>query len=358
MSRQTEQMWMDLLRAGVVQGTAPQPGKLESPWYVKILLAVSGWIASLFLLGFLAMACMAIVDDSTFAFSIGGIMLLVAFVILRSQKNEFVEHLSLAVSLAGQALVVYGILGHSGEFESGHWLWVLLLQVILVIFMPNFIHRIFSTFVAGLAFFMALFYSGWSFGACGVLMVGVAWCWLNEFCYLKQMRIIQAVGYGLVLALIFLKGVELSGYKIIGWIGWFGYYRSETLGKPWISELLTGVAVVYVVWDILQRYRQPLFQPLTIIAILGTVVVCALSFEVHGLTVGMMLIVLGFVGTNRLLLGLGIASLVSFISFYYYLLDSTLLAKSGSLCATGISLLVLRWCMLRVLATKKEATHE
>lgn len=351
MRRHTEQLWMSLLRAGVVQGAAPQAGKPESPWYVKILLAVSAWVASLFLLGFLAMACMAIIDDDTVAFFTGAIMILIAFAILRSSRNEFVEHLALAASLAGQALIIYSIFD---DFEGRHWHWVVLLQAVLIVIMPNFIHRVFSACVAGLAFFMALLFSGWSFAADGALMCGAAWCWLNEFCYPKQIRQIQAVGYGLVLALILLKSVELSGYKVLGWIG---YYRPETWGQPWMGELLTGAAVLYVVWDILQRYRQPILKPLALMALLATAVVCGLSLEVHGLTVGMMLIVLGFAGTNRLLLGLGIVSLLLCISSYYYLLDLTLLVKSSSLCVTGLSLLVLRWFMLRVLPAKKEEQH-
>ena len=40
---------------------------------------------------------------------IGGIMIGGSFTILRIPKNEFVEHLALALSLAGQALVVFAI---------------------------------------------------------------------------------------------------------------------------------------------------------------------------------------------------------------------------------------------------------
>jgi uncharacterized membrane protein len=354
MTQYKQDIWMKLLRAGIVQGTAPRADKLESPWYVKLLLAVSGWIASLFLIGVLAMVSISIVFESSVALFIGLIMLAVTFAILRSPKNEFIEHLALSISLAGQALVVYGIFDNLGETESGSWLCVVVLQAILVAAMPNFIHRVFSAFIAGLAFVMVLFFSGLFFAASGSLMFGVAWCWQNEFSNLKQMRTLQAIGYGLALALVFIKAMEFSGYK---WIGWIGYSGTETLGSPWMGELLAGAAILYVVWDILQRYRQSFSQPLTTLPLLGTAVVCGLSLEVPGLTVGILLVVLGFAGTNLLLLGLGITSLISFISFYYYLLDVTLIVKSGSLCVTGISLLVLRWCMLRVLSAKKEGKH-
>ena len=352
--RDREQMWITLQRLHLVEGTLPAARELESPWYVKILLAVSGWIASLFLLGFLAMAWTAIVDNETVAFFAGAILIAISYAILRTPKNEFVEHLALAISLAGQALAVYGIFSFTGEHNSQSWLWLVLMEAALVAVMPNFIHRVFSSFVAGLAFFIGLFLSGWSLGAGGALMVGVAWCWLNEFSYPKQMRAIQAVGYGLILSLITLKSMELSGYRAIDWLG---YYQVRTLALPWVGELLTSAAVLYVVWELLRRYKLPISGLPALLALAGSVAVCGLSLEVHGLTVGMMLIVLGFSCSNRLLLGLGIVSLVALISSYYYLLEQTLLVKSCSLFATGLTLLILRWCMVHVLPEKKEEKH-
>jgi len=354
MTRHTQQLWMTLVQAGVVQGEAPQTDHMESPWYVKVLLAFSGWIAAIFFLCFLGMACTAILDNSAIAGLIGGATLLIAFILLRSPKNEFIEHLALAISLAGQALVIYWIFDHSQKIEIQNWLWVLLFQAVLVALMPNFIHRVFSSLAVSLAFFMTMLLSGWSFAVGGTLMGGAAWCWLNELSFPKQMRLVQAVGYGLVLALLFLHGTELSGNKMLFL---FSSLRVEQWGPPWLGELMKGAVMLSVVWTILQRYRQPTEQPLALIALLATTVVCGLSLKVYGLTAGMALIVLGFATSQRLLLGLGIASLLLFLSSYYYLLDLTLLAKSASLCVTGLALLLLRWCMLRVLFSPREGKH-
>ena len=156
MIRQTEQMWATLLQAGLTEGTAPETGNLESPWYVKVLLAFSGWLAALFLLGFIGMGFEFVFRNSTAAFIIGGMMIGGAFAILRIPKNEFVEHLALAASLAGQALVVYAIFNISNHNEKIAWLLVALLQVPLAVIMPSFVHRVFSSFVAVFAFSMAL----------------------------------------------------------------------------------------------------------------------------------------------------------------------------------------------------------
>ncbi len=52
MSRTGEDLWGSLLKAGLVEGQPPATDTIESPWYVKAILAFSGWLAAIFLLGF------------------------------------------------------------------------------------------------------------------------------------------------------------------------------------------------------------------------------------------------------------------------------------------------------------------
>jgi len=353
MSRHIQEMWDILLKAGVTEGAAPETGKLESPWYVKVLLAFSGWLAALFLLGFLGVGFN--IKSSTVAFIVGGMMIGGAFAILRVPNNEFVEHLALAVSLAGQALVVYAIFNVLHRNEKVAWLLVVLLQVPLAIVIPNFVHRVFSSFIAAFAFNMSLTFWGWPYVVSGVVMLLAASCWLNEFRYPSQIRKLQAIGYGLVLALIQIKVTELFGHQILWWR--FTKFQPSLWAKPWMGEVLTGVVTLYVVWRLLRRYGQSISQRIPIIALLGTVLLCAVSTKVQGITVGMVIMLLGYAGANRILLGLGIVSLLFYISSYYYLLDATLLAKSQTLLIVGIVLLSSRWLMSHIIPVKKEANH-
>ncbi len=354
MSRERQPLWNALLRAAVVEGETPPAAPLASPWYVKLLLAASGWLASILLLCFLALFCKPILKESTIAGGSGGAMLLVAFGLLRIPKNAFVEHLALALSLAGQALVSFWIFDQSQPSEMLNWLWLLLLQMALVALMPHFIHRVLSAFVAGVALFMSLMTSGWSFAVGGTLMAVSAWCWLNEWRYPSQMRLVQAIGYGLALALVALHAMELTelGHP-------FHFAAPETVqwAQPWMGEAMKTAVMLALVGMLLQHSGQAIAQPPAIMALLGTTVLGGLAYEVHGLSAGIMLMLLGFAGANRVLLGLGIASLLAFLCAYYYLLDQTLLVKSGSLCAVGLGLLLFRWCMLRFLGTTK-ATRE
>ncbi len=74
------------------------------------------------------------------------------------------------------------------------------------------------------------------------------------------------------------------------------------------------------------------------------------------MTAGMVVMLLGFAGGNRVLLGLGIVSLLFYISSYYYLLDATLLAKAQILLIVGLVLLAVRWLLLHPIPGGKEAT--
>ncbi len=355
MSRQAEQTWETLRRAGLIEGTAPETGKLESPWYVKVLLAFSGWLAAVFLLGFIGIGFEFIFKNSTAAFILGGIMIGAAFAILRIPKNEFIEHLALAISLAGQVLVVFAIFKISNHNGKIAWMLVALLQVSLAVIMPNFVHRVFSSFFAVIAYSIALTIMGWHHVVSGTVMLLTATCWLNEFNYPQHMQKIRAFGYGLVLALILLKGTALFGYRTMGW------RLLPNQSEPWanarLGEVLIGAVTLYVVWHLLQRYNQSISARLSITALLGALLLCIASMEVQGITIGMVIMLLGFSGANRVLLGLGIVSLLFYISSYYYLLDTTLLDKSQSLFVVGLALLLIRWLMLYILPAKKGVPH-
>lgn len=355
MTRQVEQVWTTLLKIGLVQGNKPETGNLEAPWYVKVLLAFSGWLAALFLLGFMGLGFEIVFNNKTLAFVIGGMMIGTAFAILRIPKNEFIEHLGLATSLAGQALVVFSIFDFSNQNEEISWLLVALLQVPLALIMPSFVHRVFSSFLAVFAFSMTLNIMGVPYIISSVVLFLTSFCWLNEFRYPQHMKKIRAIGYGLVLALIVLQGTVLYGYRTMGAL--FGRDQPTTLSWPWVGEILIGVVTLYVVWHLLQRYNQIIFGRLSILAFLGALLLIAVSIEVQGITVGVVIMLLGFSGANRILLGLGIVSLLFYISSYYYLLHATLLDKSATLFIVGLSLLAIRLLMLRLLPVNKGEQH-
>ena len=355
MSRLDEQLWETLLKAGLVQGEAPATDTIESPWYVKGILAFSGWLAAMFLLGFVGVGFQFIMESGLASLITGGVMMAAAYAVLRIPKNEFVEHLALAMSIAGQALAIWAFYEMLDTHGALLWALVALLQVLLAVVMPNYVHRVLSSYAAAIAVSMTLASMRVPYLAHGLVMLFTAWIWLSEFRYPRHMRRMRAVGYGLALALIQLTGTLLFGQETLHWL-------AETSDvviwvPPWVGEMLAGAVMLYVVFKLLQRLGLRLADPVAMIALLGTLLFCGVSLEAYGITVGMTIMLLGFAGTNRVLMGLGIAALLFYMSSYYYLLEKTLLYKSSTLLLVGVVLLAVRWLMLHVASRQKGATH-
>lgn len=355
MSNRNENTWNMLLQAGLVQNSAPEPEQLESPWYIKLLLAISGWLASLFLLGFLGAGFVAIFRSEAASLIVGALFIGAAYSLLRMPKNEFYEHAALAVSLAGQALIAWVIFDIGNSSWWLVWILIAVFQLGLAIVMPNYIHRVFSSFIAAFSLSMGLAALSLPYIASSSIMFAAAWLWLHEFDFPIHMQKQRAIGYGLILALIQIKGTALFNPHGIGW-----YLKKENLDiwiTPWMGELLAGAITLYVVWHILKRLGHSLTEPVTIAALVGTAFIAAASMEAQGITVGILILLLGFAGSNRILMGLGTISLLFYISAYYYLLDTTLLDKAQTLLLVGLVLLGTRWLLLRIIQTNRGEQH-
>lgn len=354
MSR-TEKIWNVLVMAGVTQGAAPAALKTESPWYIKSLMAFSGWIAALLMLVFLALSGLIDADGHVQTLIIGLMMCGAAYAVLRSPRNEFLSHLGVTLSLTGQGLIGFFMFQSSGLHDVLIVWLVVLLQVMSALVIPNFVHRVISTFAGAFAFEIALTLSGFSFLSTGIVMFLAAWCWLNEFRDPHQMKKIQAIGYGLVLALILIKKTTSFGYSSLAWL--FQQYEPVFSVSQWVGQVLVGAAALYAVWRLLQRYGQRMSDRVSIAALVGTLLICMASVEVRGIAAGMMIILFGFVGSNRVLLGLGVASLLFHAWSYYYFLDVTLITKSQTLLIVSLVLFSARWLMVTMFPMKKAVVH-
>lgn len=361
MENSGKRVWEQLLEAGLIG-----PGALaesepdmesESPWFIKVLLAFCGWFASLFLLGFVGLGFVFVMDSAAASLATGLAVIASAYALLRSAGNEFIEHLGLAVSLAGQALVVWGLVQLNDGYVHIPWLLILLVEAPLAVLMPNFVHRVFSAFWAAVALSLHLAYLGVPYLANGLLLFGATWLWLNEFRYPQEIRKFQALGYGLVLALVPIGGSAFFMGDIRDWF--MGDEASPPMMRPWMGELLVAAAALYLVWRLVEQERQHRGIPRrTVIGVLaGTLLLCVAALEAQGITVGFVIMLLGFAAGNRMLLGLGLAALLFYVSAYYYTLEMTLLAKSLTLLTVGVLLLLCRWLMLNFLAPKKEEHH-
>jgi len=348
----TVPIWESLLKAGIVQDPPPQSRELDTPWYVKVLLALSGWLAALCLFAFFGMLLKSLLFNSAISFIIGSVLIGAAISVLRLHKKEFYEHLAIATSLTGQALVVFAMTNYLKGSSETVWLLIALLEIALLFVIPNFIHRVFSAYFATVALTFLMLSIGVSFIFSITLVFFTCWLWLNEFRYPQHMKMIQAAGYALLLAINQLNTLALTTY--ISFSSKLHQVHPEAWVQPWMSEFPIAIPMLYVVWQQLKRNGHRITELFSIMILAATVMINVISMEVGGLNEGILILLLGYAGSNRVILGLGIITLLVNLSSYYYLLETTLLVKSQILFFTGVLLLAARWLLLRFISDAKE----
>jgi len=350
MSAEHQRLWSSLQQQGLVKGEPPALGSVVSPWYISVFMGFFGWLAALFL--FLAIALLFFFDlgldrffENTLLLWATGLLLIgVAFWLLHSAASEFVRHMALAFSLAGQGFAAWG--AFEGIDATGATLLIIGFQMLLAVFMPDFIHRVFSTCVAALGLLMFVECPLLNMVAGGTVLAFTGWVWLHEFQYPRRAPALRAWGYGGVLALV-VSGAELVFG--LNWSAWNGVLDTTFDTMPviydWLALLLEGLAAIYIVYCVCQRLKSSV--RVQILALCGVAALVLVSADAPGLLVCMMVIVLGQAGSNNLLKGIGIAGLLFYASAFYYQLHVTLMVKAQILLATGLLLLAARWLMLR-----------
>ncbi|MCE8016611.1 DUF4401 domain-containing protein [Halomonas sp. MCCC 1A17488] len=335
-----------LAQAGIE--VTPDEGSpaLETPWFVRALQAFSGWLAALFLLGFLAMGAVFVLESSAAAATLGLVMIAGACIALQKAKGDFLEHLALAASLAGQLLVAWAVGNALGDMTAGFWWSLLVLQVILAMVMPSLTHRSFSAFAASLALYLALA-EGVSAPslAGGLVLLALVVLFLNEFRWPTRVRAVEALGLGLLLGLVALQVMAYLGQPQLGWHDDSGV--SLTWLEPWAGNVLGALALLLLLRQLFMRHAQVMVQSVRLAAYGAVVLLLLLSLRAHGLIQGAAVMMLGFAIGHRLVMGSGVLLLLLSIANYYYWLEATLLAKALTLFAIGVVLLAVRWALRR-----------
>lgn len=346
------ELWSKLAAAGLAAGDMPAVEEARTPWYVRVMLGASGVIAAVFLLAFVGAGLSFVLESAVASVAAGLLLIAGAYgLFTMGPRNDFVVMFGLAVSLAGQALLAFGVFTlFEGRYREPLPFAVLaIVEAALALVIPNFINRVATAYAATLAFTYACVVAGAWYLPAGVVGAAVAAVWLSEVRLAKMHSIVAPVGYGLTLAFMQLESAGLFGH----WIGVASGSREMVGVSPWIGETLVASALVAAVWVLIRRAGWKPASPRTLLALGVALALGATSFKAPGIAGGLMIVVLGFANGNRVLAGLGIAALLFYVSAYYYLLEETLLFKSGVLLATGIVLLAARWLVLNVVIKER-----
>ena len=139
-------LWQDLAARGLVQGQ-PQAAQARTPWAVRLLMGLAGWLGAVFFLVFLlGSVFVAARDNATAMASCGAAMIALAAVLYRRRAAATaLEHFALAVSLSGQGLLVYGASQAYGGARlldsAAFWGALALLEAVLYVLVSNRLHR-------------------------------------------------------------------------------------------------------------------------------------------------------------------------------------------------------------------------
>lgn len=316
-----------------------------TPWYVNALTGFGAWLASLFLMFFLALT--VLVSKEVGAIVLGLILTTGALFLRRMGHNVFLTQFALALGLAGQGLFIGGV-GALSEGKTPPVLAALVIQTVLLFIHPDLVQRFLSALFASAALLLLI-----RLIAPGVLVD------------------VTLVGLALLIHLLFLFEARLQS----GWMGErvapaaFGFVTTflwELLERTWFQRLYSdfldhdterlpagvltmGLAAVtlYSAWRVLEEAGARPSGPagVTTFATLG--LTSLLTLQTPGIIAACGLLMLGFHRRSVLLLGMAVVFLLTFGQSYYYSLELTLLAKSLTLLGSGLVLLGLRLFILR-----------
>lgn len=337
--------WRQLTDAGLVTGDMPAPTRRPSPWYVRAMLGIAGWMGAMFLIGFVGAAFVAIFSNGAGLILAGAIFCGGAFAVFRvAGDNDFAAQFGLALSLAGQVMVGLGVFNLLGdEFGLPFYAAMLVFECGLVLAIGNFLHRVWSAFAAMVAIGFAMSDLGFHGLASGLAAAAFAALWLRESAWIASGALWRPVAYGVTFALLWFDGMLLAS-RAIASMG--DAADVAPLAFVWLGPVLSGVVLVSTVARLLALSDV---TPRVRTAALGfAALVAAAATGAPGVATGLLTLVVGFALGHRVLVGLGVAALLGYLGHYYYSLHMTLLAKSGVLVATGTAL-VAAWVAMRLL---------
>jgi len=344
-----KQLWDRLLEINLVTGEMPPTVDQHAPWFVRVMLGFAGWIGALFMLGFVGASLSFIMRSSSASLIAGALVCSGAAAIFRfSQGKDFAIQFGLATSFAGQAMFIFGIM-ETFRWGSGFgYIAVAIFEAGLAAIVVNEIHRGATAFAAAVSLSLALSWYGIPHLAPALITAAVAVLWMHEFSWADKGSVLRPIGYSLVLAALYSNSTLFM--RDTAWLLGRGGAHNPALSmiSSWAGVLLTSAVFLYTTVRLAAREGFGINDRPARTALVAAAAIAIASFKAPGIATGLVIVLLGFANANRVLTGLGIFSLIIYLSIYYYQLQATLLIKSASLVATGIMLLVARIALGRL----------
>ncbi len=349
-------LWRSLSEKGLVAGDEPAQTEGNAPWYVRTMLGIAGWVGALFMLGAVFSGIAMLFDSAVAAGVLGLIACILAVIIYRSlRNNDFMAQFGFAISLAGQGLLVFSTIQGLQLFKNEdafsqkiNLLAMILvgLQSILFLMIPNYLHRIWSGVIGIAALTFLLSELGLYPFTLFLLLAAAATIWLQEFTWAKHGSKVQALGYSFVFVCF---AHLITQNKTLGFNRFWGeLFGVSPLGGALgitLSSLALGIVLLAVVLVLIKRAKLSVISGKGIAVILLAILIAVIGIKAPGITIGLVFVLLGHAHGNKVLTGIGLVTLIAFLSQFYYQLDLTLLQKSLVLFFSGAALIIVRQLM-------------
>lgn len=342
-------LWQQLKTASLVTGEEPQPTECSQPWYVDVLLAISGWLSSAFLLAFAALSFSWLIDSPNASLIVGISLLSLAYWVLKRHTHSYVVHLALSVSLVGQLLILISLFADTQLENTSYWLIITVMEAILAAVMPNRLHAFFSAAAAVIGLDIVLNLVGLPYLTNSLALAFAAWLWLGEFHSKIDVPRHRAIAYGCSLAIIILSAINQFDSSTI--FSWFDIDQPAAVVPNYILKITIVIPLLLIVFQLLKRYQAPPLRQTSMVIYSATILIALISIPAYGIASALALLTLGWSASNRLLTTIGIAALLLFICGYYYQLEFTLLEKSITLFGMAMMALSIRWLLQRLWPT-------
>jgi hypothetical protein len=315
-ARSVDNLTDALVERNLIRRKAPPAEAAEDrPWYISAVLGAAGWLAGLFALLFVGLL---FEPETAVGFSVAGsVMLAAAFGLYAAGRSAFFDQLALALSIAGQLALTWAAV-QATESAAGTAALVTLLQLVLLIAMPNGMAKVLAAFFACIAWALAVRFALWGETTLsdvsrevplGLALVSWLVIWAPLIAACQTLIAYEArwmAGRGRMLARAALTGL-LMALAIATW-------ASEPLGS---LVFWSPPGETYVNWLVL----WPLLGAGTALF----AAICAYRLR------------------NRALVGLAIAGALLHVMQFYYLLGTTLVTKSMIMLAVGVAFLLTAW---------------
>ncbi|MBZ4419567.1 DUF4401 domain-containing protein [Myxococcus sp. RHSTA-1-4] len=316
---------------------------VATPWFVKALAGFGAWVAAAFFLSFLA--CVGLWKEEAVVGVLGLVLCGGTTLLRRTAQGIFLEQLTLALCLAGSAMVSAGF-GVALDSELAPAFLQLVLGAVLLALFPDAILRFLmaASMAAAAVFLMwrVMGELGLQLGllACAVLVHGL----FLEGARLRRGRWGDVVGPSAYALACGVLGSLLS----LSFFTLFGGLPSHGAGAP--DGLLTlGLTAVtlYTAWRVMKELELEASGVAGAAVFAALVLTALMTLHTPAVIAAVGMMVLGFHRRASVLVGLAAAFLLAAGGWYYYDLGLTLLAKALALMGSGLVFLGLRLFLLR-----------